>query len=323
MKTKTRFQFNGIHHVTGIAGSPQKNYDFYSKTLGLRLVKKTVNQDDVGTYHLFYSDAVGTPGTDITFFAWNDNAKGKNGTRMITSVSLAIPEGSLSFWIDRLKAFDVEIINIKELFDENVIHLRDFHGQEIELVETKDALHRDFIYWNGSKIPEEFSIRGIHKLTISHIESEPTFNFLTNKLGFNLLKEKDNLIRFGLENGRSGQLLDLTIEKEKVRGYYGVGTIHHVAWRVEDEISHVEWWKYISSLDVSVSDVIDRFWFKSIYFREPGGVLFEIATDGPGFSIDESTDELGTRLVLPPWLEKYRAEIERNLFPINVQNKII
>lgn len=311
-------QLLGIHHVTAIAGDPQENVDFYVGVLGLRLVKRSVNQDDPGTYHLFYADAVGSPGTDLTFFAWPGAAHGREGAGQATAVSLALPKTALAYWTKRLTDHGIAFEGPVRRFDEEVMAFSDWHGQALELVAAPDAELRPWRFWADGPVPEDVAIRGIHGITLSEADERPTVPFLTEQLGFRKSGEADGRKRFAVGRGGSGAWLDLTMARSASRGNVAVGTIHHVAWRTPDDKEQQEWWQQIRNLGRSISEIIDRFWFHSIYFREPGGVLFEIATDGPGFAVDESVEELGTRLVLPPWLEPRRAEIERGLRPIEL-----
>ena len=303
----------GIHHVTAIAGDPQENVDFYVGVLGLRLVKRTVNQDDPGTYHLFYADAIGSPGTDLTFFAWPGAQHGREGAGQASAVALAIPTATLGYWSKRLADHSIAFEGPRPRFDEEVIAFSDFHGQALELVAAPDAGSRQWRAWADSPVPAEFAIRGIHGVTINEAIEDPTIPFLTRQLGFRPAGEMAGRRRFGVGPGGSGAWLDLTVTPSAPRGRAAVGTIHHVAWRTPDDEQQRQWWQQIREMGVPISEIIDRFWFRSIYFREPGGVLFEIATDGPGFMVDESAEDLGARLVLPPWLEPHRSEIEGRL----------
>jgi len=316
--TQNARQLLGIHHVTAIAGDPQENVDFYVGVLGLRLVKRSVNQDDPGTYHLFYADAVGSPGTDLTFFAWPGALHGREGAGQATAVSLAIPTTALAYWTKRLTDHDIAFEGPIRRFGEEMIAFSDWHGQALELVAAPDAEFRRWQFWTDGPVPKEFAIRGIHGITLKEAAQHPTVPFLTQQLGFRLSSEASGRKRFTVGQGGSGAWLDLVIAPGASPGRVAVGTIHHVAWRTPDDTEQQQWWQQIRDLGVPISEIIDRFWFHSIYFREPGGVLFEIATEGPGFAVDEPVEELGRRLVLPPWLEPRRAEIERALQPIQL-----
>lgn len=308
----------GIHHVTAIAGDPQENVDFYVGVLGLRLVKRSVNQDDPGTYHLFYADAVGSPGTDLTFFTWPRALHGHNGAGQATTVALSIPQSSLSYWTKRLAGHDIAFVGPVDRFDEQVIAFSDYHGQAVELITAPDALPHPWRPWASGPVPVEHAVRGIHGVTLTEASAEPTVTFFTTQLGFRSAREAGDRRRFAVGAGGPGAWVDLVVAPNAPPGRVAVGTIHHVAWRTSDEETQRGWWEQIRDQGVPISEIIDRFWFHSIYFREPGGVLFEIATDGPGFTVDEPLADLGTRLVLPPWLEPHRGEIERGLPPFTL-----
>ena len=304
---------SGLHHVTGIAGPAQENLDFYAGVLGMRLVKKSVNQDDPGTYHLFYADAEGHPGTDLTFFPWADLAPSRDGYGLSTEVALAVPPDSLTFWSERLRHYGAQVFEVETRFGQKVLPLVDPHGLRIGLTESADSLGRAFTPWEGSPIPLAYQIRGLESARLVERDLAPTVTFLSQGLGFRKIGEADGWLRYGLGEGKSGQYVDLQSSPAAPRGAWGTGSIHHLAWRVEDETHQLEARQSVAEGGAQPTPVIDRFWFKSVYFREPGGVLFELATDGPGFSVDEATATLGESLVLPPWLEKDRAAIEATL----------
>ncbi len=306
----------GIHHVTAITGSAQDNLDFYTKVLGLRLVKKSVNQDSPDTYHLFFADADGTPGTDLTFFPWADSPRVNEGVGLAVEVSLAIPQGSVSYWRGRITALGGTITGEESRRSERAIMLRDPFGQPLALVETGDA--RDFAPWTRSAVPVEHQIRGLHSVRLWERDLALTEAFLVNVLGFKSMGEDSGWHRYGVGAGGSGKHLDIREIPSAERGRWGVGGIHHVAWRVKDDDAQLAVRERIQSAHRRPTEVIDRFWFRSVYFLEPGGVLFELATDGPGFAIDESLDSLGEHLVLPPWLESNRAAIEAALPPLSL-----
>lgn len=308
----------GLHHVTAICGDPQENADFYVGVLGLRLVKRSVNQDDPGTYHLFYADALGSPGTDLTFFAWPGAQRGRVGVGQAASVALAVPEGSLPYWMTRLKERGIAYEAPTRRFDEEVLAFSDAHGQALELVAAPDVASRPSHPWTDGPAPVDNAIRGLHSITLMEAGSQPTTPFITEQLGFRAAASKERRTRFAIGPGGSGAWLDVVVEPGAGRGRVAVGTIHHVAWRTPDDGQQRRWWERIAAGGTPVSEIIDRFWFHSIYFREPGGVLFEIATDGPGFTVDETAAELGTTLVLPPWLEPQRSEIVKVLPPLAV-----
>ena len=314
----------GIHHVTAIAGDPQENIDFYVRRLGLRLVKKSVNQDDPSTYHLFYADGAGNPGTDLTFFPSPNAARGRPGAGQAISVAFAVPERSLSYWIARLRESGVPVSGPRARFDEEVIAFSDPHGLSLEFVASAETEHRQpWAAWEDGPIPPQHAIRGIHAVTLEEAALDPTSAFLTGTLGFRRLQEAGGRVRHGVGPGGSGALLDLLARPDEPPGRIAVGTIHHVAWRTPNADEQERWWEEIQALGLPHSPIIDRFWFRSIYFREPGTVLFEIATDGPGFSVDEREEDLGGRLILPPWLEPDRQQIEASLPPITLPEEAV
>lgn len=301
-------QITGLHHVTAIAGLAIENLEFYTGTLGLRLVKKSVNQDDPGTYHLFYADAEGSPGTDVTFFPWELGSPGRKGTGLTVELALAVPPGSLEFWRARLAEQSVEVAEPVERFGERALPLVDPHGLELALVETGDM--REFAPWEKSPVSAHLQIQGLHGVRLLEADGVRTGAFLTDVLGFALVGEENGWHRYALEEGGSGRLLELQERPDLRRGTWGRGSVHHVAWRVPDETAQREVQQRVAEAGLRPTPVIDRFWFRSVYFREPGGALFEIATDGPGFAVDEDPSALGERLVLPPWLEPQRDRIE-------------
>jgi glyoxalase family protein len=301
----------GIHHVTAISGPAQENLDFYAGILGMRLVKKSVNQDDPSTYHLFYADGEGHAGSDLTFFPWAHMPRGRDGTGLTNEVSLAVPAGSLPYWTERLQKHGVKIGTQVTRFGEQALPFTDVHGLQLALVETNDA--REFTPWSGSPVPVEHQIRGLHTVRISERNRATTEKLLTTGMGFALSAEENGWKRYALGAGGSGRVLDVEELPNVARGAWGTGRVHHVAWRVDDDASELAARERLHEEGTRTTEVIDRFWFKSVYFSEPGGALFEIATDGPGFEIDERADALGTQLILPPWLEPQRGEIEAGL----------
>jgi glyoxalase family protein len=305
---------HGIHHVTAICGNAQENLDFYTGALGMRLVKKSVNQDDPATYHLFYADADGHPGTDLTFFPFRDSPPGQLGHGLGVEISLAIPAASLEYWQDRLAQHGARITGTEVRRGDRAITLVDPHGQQLALVETRDE--RLFRPWEKSPVPSERQVLGLHAVRAWERDVEVTGTFLTSVLGFTDFGEEDGWHRFGVDGGGSGKHIELKAMPDSPRGSWGIGTMHHVAWRVPDEQIELAVRERIAHARRRPTEVIDRFWFKSVYFLEPGGVLFELATDGPGFTADEDLDHLGEQLVLPPWLEQHRKEIEGMLPPL-------
>ena len=307
----------GIHHITAIAGDPQENLDFYTGVMGMRLVKKSVNQDVVNTYHLFYADGEAHPGTDLTFFPWPDAPPAVRGIGLGAEISLAVPAGSLAFWQSRLSHYGITMGSVELRRGNRVLPVTDPHGQPLALVETSDP--REFTPWAKSPIPAEHQVLGLDAVRLLEREQGPSAEFLTRVLGFTDLGEEGGWHRYGVGRGGSGQHLELRAEPGTGRGRWGVGSMHHVAWRVPDDATHQTVREAVARAGRRPTEVIDRFWFRSVYFLEPGGVLFEVATDGPGFTVDEDMATLGERLVLPPWLETHRATIERELPPLVAQ----
>jgi len=301
----------GIHHVTAICGDPQENLDFYTSLLGMRLVKKSVNQDAPDTYHLFYADADGNPGTDLTFFPFRHSPNGKLGHGLGVEIALAIPDGSHDYWHDRLTQHGAKVSGVETRRGEKAITLEDPHGQLLALVETK--ANRKYSPWDKSPVPMERQICGLHAVRAWERDKAETASFLMNILEFKDFGEENGWHRFGVGDGGSGLHIEIREMPDKPRGTWGVGTMHHVAWRVADEAVELRVRGRVEGAHRRPTEVIDRFWFKSVYFLEPGGVLFELATDGPGFTADEELDHLGEALVLPPWLEPNRQEIEAAL----------
>jgi glyoxalase family protein len=304
----------GIHHITCISGDAQENVDFYSGVLGMRLVKKSVNQDSPDTYHLFYADGEGHPGTDITFFPWPKMAPAKAGIGLAMEVSLAVPLGSLDYWSSRLSEHGVLPGAIETRRRTSALPFSDPHGLPLVLHETADD--REFTPWAGSPVPAECQVRGLHSVRLWERDLASTSRFLTEVLGFVDLGSEGEWMAFGLGDGGSGRYLEIRELPNSERGGFGTGGVHHVAWRVSDEDVELKVRERIERARRRPTEVIDRFWFKSVYFLEPGGVLFEIATDGPGFTVDEDPATLGEHLVLPPWLEPHRTAIEAALPPI-------
>ena len=299
---------NGLHHITAIAGPAQENLDFYAGVLGMRLVKKSVNQDDPGTYHLFYADAEGRPGTDLTFFPWTHMAPPRLGHGMAVEVGLEVPAGSLDYWGVRLQRYGATLDRVEARFGARVLPLVDPHGLRLSLVEADGGEARPFTPWERSPVPPEHQVRGLHSGRLWERDARTTATFLTNVLGFEHLGNENGWTRYGFPNVPGA--VDIREDREARRGAWGVGSVHHLAWRVDDEEHQVFVRAQAESAGADATPVIDRFWFKSVYFKEPGGVLFELATDGPGFATDEDPAHLGETLVLPPWLEPSRERIE-------------
>lgn len=307
---------NGIHHVTAVAGSPQDNYDFYTKILGLRLVKKTVNFDDPHTYHLYFGDEVGSPGTIITFFPWGEQGlRGRRGNGQVTTISFSIKPDSISFWLERLKNLNIIFSDPYKRFNEEVILFEDPDGIELELVANEYEKREG---WFNGKIPAEHSIRGFFGVTLSEENFQITQNLLFNPLNFEKAEEFENRIRYECGTGGPGTYVDILNLPNGLLGRVGVGAVHHVAWRVDDDERQLEMREKLIEAGAKVTPVINRNYFHSIYFKEPGNVLFEAATDPPGFLIDENKNQLGMDLKLPEWYEKIRGDIEAKLPKISV-----
>ncbi len=306
----------GIHHVTAIASDPQQNVDFYAGILGLRLVKQTVNFDDPGTYHFYYGDTTGTPGTILTFFPWKGVRRGRQGTGQVTSVSFSVPESSLGYWIERLTKNSVEYDKPVRRFDEQALMFRDRDGLALELVAHAGAEKR--AGWDKSEVPVEHAVRGIHTVTLCEDGYEHTAKLLTETMGFRQIKAEGNMFRYGVGDEGSGTLVDIRCAPDFWTGVVAGGTVHHIAWRTQDNETQKAWREEIASAGLNVTPQLDRQYFRSIYFREPGGVLFEIATDPPGFTVDETVEELGMHLKLPSWLEPHRSDIEETLQPLQL-----
>jgi glyoxalase family protein len=305
-----------IHHITAIAGDPQRNLDFYAGTLGLRLIKVTVNFDDPGTYHLYYGDEVGHPGSILTFFPWPGGRPGRQGTGQAGAVSLAIAPVSLGFWIERLLASGVKYEGPTRRFEEQVVGFKDPDGLLLELVATPRVA--DVAPWSEGPVPAEHAIRGFHGTTLWEDGDTGSAAFLTRTMGFEPVGEEGNILRFQSAAVGTGTVVDLRRAPGFWRGAGGVGTVHHVAFRAATDADQLAKRAEIEAEGVGITPVIDREYFHSVYFREPGGVLFEIATDGPGFTIDEPLAELGTHLKLPPTYEPSRSQIELALPPLRL-----
>ena len=304
---------NGIHHVTAIASTPQGNLDFYAGVLGLRLVKRTVNFDDPLTYHLYYGTELGAPGTILTFFAWPHAFRGHGGSGQVNETALAVPRGALDWWRERFTERKVAHGEPVSRFRETVLPFEDGDGMRLELVETDDERPP----WRGGGVPERYAIRGVHGITAHEEGYETTAEMLSKTLLFTPAGHEGNRYRYKAEGGGAG-FIDLLCVPDRPLGRGGAGSVHHIAWRVAHPEEQLAWRGKVASAGLNVSPVLDRQYFHSIYFREPGGVLFEIATDAPGFAVDEPEAALGAALKLPPWLERSRAQIEAGLEPITM-----
>lgn len=308
-------QILGIHHVTAIIGNPQPNIDFYTGVLGLRMVKLTVNYDDPGTYHLYFGDRTGKPGTAITFFPWPRAPKGRPGHGQVIATAYAVPRESLDYWAHRLERAGVETLSGTRM-GEAFLSLSDPDDLRVELIAT-DALP-DVEPWDRSEVPVEHAIHGFHSVTLSVAAHEPTVEFLQGAYGFREVDKEGERMRLETVTGGPGGLVDVQASREHDDPAMGPGTVHHVAWRVSDDESQLAWRKRLIEAGCRVTTVKDRNYFHSIYFREPGGVIFEIATDGPGMTIDEDEAHLGTELQLPPFARNMREQIVQNLPPLQI-----
>jgi glyoxalase family protein len=306
----------GIHHITAIAGHPQTNLDFYAGILGLRLVKLTVNFDDPETYHLYYGDGMGNPGTILTFFPWPTGRKGRPGNGQVTTTSFAIPTGAVDYWSKRLDEFHIAFVGPFQRFGEQVLALSDPDGMAIELV--SGAPVKPGRAYAGGPVPLDQAIHGFHSATLSEEGFQETAALLTEIFGFKLAGEEGNRFRYSTRSGEAAGIVDVVCSPGGAPGRMGVGTVHHIAWRTPDDEQQREWLQELKRLRYNVTPVMDRKYFHSIYFREPGQVLFEIATDPPGFAVDEPVEEFGTKLLLPPWLEPRRAQLESVLPPLRL-----
>jgi len=311
---------SGIHHVTAIASDPQRNLDFYTEVLGMRLVKRTVNFDDPGTYHLYFGDEVGTPGSILTFFSWPMGARGSPGVGQVEATSFGIPENSLSYWERRLLAAGIPAERSGKRFDEEVLTFVDPDGLKLELVahpQRAGAMRA----WKEASVSAQHALRGFYSVTLCEQGYESTVEVLET-MGFRKVGEQGNRFRFDVGEAGTGAWVDILCASEASYGRVAVGIVHHVAWRVADDKSQQSWRERLVNRHLNVTPVIDRCYFHSAYFREPGGVLFELATDPPGFAIDEPMEKLGEALKLPSWLEPSRKRIEQVLPPIQLRRPI-
>jgi len=309
-------RIDGIHHVTAIASDPQPNLDFYVRFLGLRLVKRTVNFDDPGTYHFYYGDETGRPGSILTFFPWPGAARGRKGTGQVTLTSFAVPSGSLDYWKERAQRFGFRASREADRFGEPVLALFDGDDLAIELIATPRCPADS--YPEGADVPSEFGVRLIHSATLTLADTARTISLLTETMGFSESAREGDRIRFTTGSGGPGSMLDIVTDPTGKRGLQGAGTVHHIAFRTPDDEHQAGWSQTLMDRGYHVSPVMDRNYFHSIYYREPGGVLFEIATDPPGFTVDEPAEELGMNLKLPEMYEPMRERIEAALPAITV-----
>src|SRR5688572_26291880 len=296
----------GIHHITAIASDPQANHDFYAKTLGLRLVKKTVNFDDPGTYHLYFADEQGRPGTVLTFFPWPGARRGRRGTQQAVATAFLVPPGSLQAWEERLGLSGARVETPTERFGERRLSVFDPDDLQIDLVEHDEAERIEF--WQGGGVSEGTAIRGFFGVTLCVSSAESTARLLTQTMGLTAQKDDGGVLRYVAAGDATdpGRRVDLLVRPDEPPGHVAAGTVHHVAFRVADDAAQEAWLGTLRAAGQRPTPIQERHYFRSIYFREPGGVLFEFATDGPGFAIDESVEALGQSLRLPPWLEPHR-----------------
>jgi len=304
---------HGIHHITAIASDPQCNVDFYTQVLGLRFAKRTVNFDDPSTYHLYYGDRTGRPGTAITFFAWPGARRGTRGTGQVVATSFAVPKNSFNFWKTRFDEHHVFHEAGSARFNDATLRFTDPDGLMLELIESDHVDDVDLNY--ESEVPKKFGIHGFHAPTLEVQRATKTESILA-LLGFDLIGEESSRKRFSVNAKLTSGCVDLVERPDGQFGINSAGTVHHIAFRCADDEEQLKWREQIAEHGLHVTPVIDRFYFHSIYFRESGGILFEIATEGPGFTADEPAADLGETLKLPPQYEQHRAEIEQALPPI-------
>jgi glyoxalase family protein len=305
---------SGLHHVTAYASDPQRNLDFYTEVLGLRFVKRTVNFDDPGTYHFYFGDDAGSPGTILTFFPWPHAARGIAGAGETTHTAFSVPVESLDFWHQRLSGASVLVERTGRRFEEEVLTFTDPDGMKLELVGHADA--GVAAPSRFADVPPEHAIRGFFGVTLLEHDLRPTETTL-NRMGFRRTAEANNRFRFEPEGHAAGRRIDVVVDPNSGYGRPGAGSVHHIAFRNQDDAAQLAWRAEIEQ-HLQVTTVQDRTYFHSIYFREPGGVLFEMATDPPGFALDEPMESLGEALRIPDWLEPRRAMIERRLLPITL-----
>ncbi|MEY2440310.1 MAG: glyoxalase family protein [Verrucomicrobiota bacterium] len=311
-------KLHGVHHITAIATDPQRNLDFYTELLGLRLVKRTVNFDDPSAYHFYFGDRIGTPGSILTFFPWPGARRGSRGVGQVVATSFAIPAAAVEYWRLRLKEHELSFESGPLRFDEEVLRFMDPDGLLIELIGTSHPNQETDISYETA-VPKEYSLRGFHAPTLQLQKADLTVRLLTDLFGFEIMAEDGSRRRFSVDRKSPNQSVDLIERPEGGFGQTAAGTVHHIAFRAETEEEQTEWRDKLAELGLGVTPVIDRQYFHSIYFREPGGILFEIATDGPGFAIDEPVEHLGESLKLPAQFEPHRSSVEQSLPPISLR----
>jgi len=303
----------GIHHITAMVHDAQRNIDFYAGVLGLRLVKKTINFDRPEVYHLYFGNETGKPGTVITFFPWANQLKGRIGTGQVGITSYIIPTGSINFWENRLRKFGIEFTSSNR-FGERYLKFTDPDGLQLELTEREEGPMNN---WNFGGVQAENAIKGFGGAVLFSAQPHKTSDVLENILGLECIGQEDEFLRLKSE-GHLGNTIDIQLNPS-VRGLMGAGTVHHIAWRAKDEEEHLRWRLLLQDKEYYPTEIRDRNYFKAVYFHEEGGILFEIATDPPGFSVDEPVAALGKKLMLPSWLESKREEFEETLPPVEVR----
>lgn len=303
----------GIHHITAFVKNAQENVDFYASILGLRLVKKTINFDAPDVYHLYFGDEHGSPGSIITFFPFAEGRKGRIGGGQVGITTYVIPKGAMSFWKERLTKFNIET-NVVTRFSEEYLQFSDFDGLLIEIVEREEGPKST---WSFGGVPAEKAIKGFGGAILYSTQPEKTAETLEHVMGLEKIGEENEFIRFKAY-GEIGNIIDINVN-QKARGIGGAGTVHHIAWRAKDFVEHEQWRNHVREKGFQSTDIVDRQYFNAIYFREQGEILFEIATDPPGFARDENPESLGEQLKLPEWYEPNRSQIEALLPPIQVR----
>lgn len=300
----------GLHHITAIASNAKRNLDFYTKTLGLRLVKKTVNFDDPGTYHFYFGNEQGTPGTILTFFPWEGTAQGRPGRGMATHIGYAVPKGALEYWKNKLTDGGIDVES-GEIFGEPLISFKDPDGLQLQFIEPSSLDSRKG--WTTDEVDPNFALQGFHNVTLTLKKAERTMKILTDVLGYQCQQQVSNRFRFKTDAIETANIVDIIEDASAPNGYNAAGTNHHVAFRVANDEILMEYRDKVQEAGLIITPKIDRDYFYSLYFREPGGVLFEIATDNPGFTKDEPLAELGKGLKLPKQYERMRNELETTL----------
>ena len=305
----------GLHHITAIAGDPKRNFNFYSNVLGLRFIKKTVNFDDPGTYHFYFGDAAGSAGTILTFFPWGEGIpQGRRGSGMATEIGYSVPKGSLEFWMERFDRHNIIYNKPAEKFGERYLTFLDPDGLKLELTEVEGDARKP---WETAEVTAAHATRGFHHITLTLNSVTATAAILTGIFEYKLVANEGNRYRYATDAVPNAALVDLVELPGEKHGHVANGTMHHVAFRVKDDAMLMYFREKVAAAGLSITPQIDRNYFHSLYFREPGGVLFEIATDNPGFTVDEPLEELGKNLKLPAQYESHREDIEAHLVPIN------